>query len=154
MKFAHVALSVGLLISFSTSAFAEICNPDCDPPLCGKVQAAAERDANQAAKIYDTYIDPQTIDVLEKCFAALNPQHWLNIGLPHLSLEDMLGALCYIAKYATESAVNKLNSQMSLSYLDGAVTVGGGANVGGQGGGLKVHDTSGAARSNLLRLLR
>lgn len=151
MKSFAVIIAFVFVFALSNEAKTEICNPDCDPPLCDKISAAAERDANQGAKIYDTYIDSKTADFVDKCFKALNQAFWINIGIPLPSLDDLLGALCEIAKYSSEKALQSLNKQLNLSILDGAVNIGGGTNT---GGGLKVQDTSSAARNSLLRLLR
>lgn len=125
---------------------------DCDPPLQAEIDAAAERDAEQAAKVYDQYIDPQTLSLLEDCFAAINPALDINLGLP--SMNDILGALCMIVKQKTEEYLSKLNKEYNVSALDGLVSVGGSASATGGGSGVKVHDTSGRAVSDILRRLQ
>jgi hypothetical protein len=124
--------------------------PNCEPCAGGGAQQNVKNAIVAYGKIMDETPAPKSMDFLDQCIAGINNNYMPTIGIP--SLDDLLGALCLVARHYSQNVVSSLTS-----YLDKAqFSQFGGAVSGGitQGSGtIKVKDTSAqafnAARSNM-----
>jgi hypothetical protein len=117
--------------------------PNCEPCDGGGAQKAIKDIVQRQSDIMDKTVQPKSLDFIDNCLAGLGDAYF-NIGLP--SLDDLLGALCMVAKSYSQEWVNKLNQDINISLGGGILTAQGGMSS-GSSGGIKVKDTSGAARS-------